>query len=331
MTENTLDLPFIAVIPYNVQIDDSISDACKLYFGQIVGLAKLSGYMWATDEQLAEMKGVSKRTIERWNTELELAGHIRRETSNVPVKAKDGEFGWTKKRKIYFNDGFQRKENPQPKKPKEKPEESKSPDEIFDEVAMQMELESRLKQEVNDQFDPAKNGGSYGTDNFGGSYDPAKNGGIIRKPLEESLKEQCDPSGSVVVQSLQRLEIQETLRVKICREYSEVEIDKAVERCLNWKTRPSDEVGIMTTLARADSWHDNATPEQMAEKNMKYLKTLSHLDGTNIGRSNITIGNKYVEFVSGMKVTVFNCEDKEFKKGVVDYIDYLKRLRDSRG
>src|SRR5271163_4520085 len=106
MSDNSLELPYIAVVPYNVQIDENISDSCKLYYGQIVALAKKTGYMWATDDQLSEMKGVSKRTIERWHSELESAGYIKRVTANVPIKCQDGSFAWTKKRKVYFNDAF---------------------------------------------------------------------------------------------------------------------------------------------------------------------------------------------------------------------------------
>jgi hypothetical protein len=89
-------------------------------------------------------------------------------------------------------------------------------------------------------------------------------------------------------------------------------------------------VGIMTTLSRADSWQDNPAVEDLLEKNSKYLKSLINLDGTSIANSRVTVGNKYIEFVSGMKVTTFGIEDKEFKKYVVDYIEYLKRLEDCR-
>ncbi len=65
--------------------------------------------MWATDDQLAKMKGVSVRTIERWHTQLENSGHIRRETNNIPSKDAEGKLIWTKRRKIFFTDGFQPK------------------------------------------------------------------------------------------------------------------------------------------------------------------------------------------------------------------------------
>ena len=300
MTPDDLDLPYVAIIPYNVQIDDSITDTCKLYYGQIVGLGKKCGYMWATDEQLAQMKGVSIRTIERWNTQLEHAGHITRDTKNYLCKdEKTGKDKWIKKRKVYFTDGF---------KPKE----------------------TLKKNDLKKDSEPDKIDGSYEPDKIDGSYEPDTIGGIIKQSLEESLKEQYETAAPVVVFSLNQLEIQDSLRNKISQEYSPTEIDIAVERCLNWKGRPSDEVGIMTTLTRAKSWMDNPTVEDIVDKNSKYLKSLINLDGTSIANTRISIGNKYIEFVSGMKVTVFNAEDKEFKKAVVDYIEYLKRLEDSR-
>jgi hypothetical protein len=309
MSENNLDFPYLAVIPYHVQADTNISDSCKLYYGQIVAFAKKTGYMWATDDQLAEMKGVSKRTIERWHTELESAGFIKRVTANVPVKGQDGAFSWTKKRKIYFNDAFALVKPPLPSTPPA--EETIPPEESAP--------------------DPAKNDGSLEPDKNGGSYDTAKNGGIIKESLDESLKRQCSaPEAVVVFSSLTKLEIPSTLAVKILNEYSVAEIDVAVERCLRWKTRPSDEVGIMTTLKRADEWSDNPTVEEKEESNLAYLKSLNHLDGKKMGMTNIVVGNKYIEFLCGMKVTIFSVDQPEFKKNIVAYLEYLNRVVESQ-
>ena len=101
----TLSLPFMCMIPDNVQYDDRLSDSCKLYFGQIFPLTTRCGYLWATDRQLAEMKGCSIRTIERFNTELERLGYIRREVQNFPIKNENGEWSFEKRRKIYILSG----------------------------------------------------------------------------------------------------------------------------------------------------------------------------------------------------------------------------------
>ncbi len=301
MSDYELDLPFIAFIPYNVQIDQSISDACKIYYGQIVGLAKKSGYMWATDQQLAKMKNVSIRTIERWNNQLENAGHIIRDTQNVPVKDESGNYKWIKKRKVFFNDGFQTVEKP--KKEVSKSEVSKKVCETAIDVGT---------------CEPDKNVGTCG---------PDKSGGIINTYLDNNTKKQCDSAKPVVVSSFYELEIQEKLRNKILLKYSVEEIELAVKRCLNWKSRPNDEVGIMTALTKSDSWSDNSSPEEVLEKNAKYLNSLKHLDGTYIANTRITVGNKYIEFVSGMKVKVFEIEQNEFKKLVANYIEHLQNIQ----
>ena len=201
MSENNLDLPYIAIIPYHVQADTSISDAAKLYFGQTVQLAKKTGYMWATDEQLAEMKGVSKRSIERWNNELEKAGHIRRVTGNYPVKNPDGSFSWIKKRKIYFNDGFAI--------PKPVPNPDPIPPESEEIPSKSVPLETAEKVRSLDTAEKV------------GSLDTVENGGIIKESLDEILKRQCDaPSAVVVFSSLSKLELDPQLLVKISKEYS---------------------------------------------------------------------------------------------------------------
>lgn len=97
-----LDLPHNAIIPYSVQIDKNLSDAAKIYYGQIMGLAKKEGYIYATDDQLAEMKGVSVRNIERWNMQLEKCGHLRRITHNEFHYDKEDKKQWRKHRKIFL-------------------------------------------------------------------------------------------------------------------------------------------------------------------------------------------------------------------------------------
>jgi hypothetical protein len=290
-----LELPFFANIPYNVQIDENLSDGAKIYFGQIIGLAKKFGYMWATDDQLMQMKKVAKSTIERWHLELEKAGFIRRETHNVPIKDGEG-FSWIKKRKIYFNDA--------------------------------MAFGSPKKLELPEVIDSPKNEGTIGTPKNEGTIGTPKNEGIINASLDSILKKQLEPN-EVVISSLEKIEISDTLRKKIRQEKSIAEIDIAVERCLRWKSRPSDEIGIMTALSRSDSWSDNPSPEEREEANSKYLKSLNYLDMKTIGMTQISIGNKYIEFSRGPKVIVFNIEDAEFKKQVVEYLEYLRTIEDS--
>jgi hypothetical protein len=306
MSEKILDLPYVAIIPYNVQIDDTIPDACKIYYGQIVALTKKCGYMWATDKQLAEMKNTSEKNIQRWHGLLEASGHIKRVTKNQHVQNSDGTWHWQKKRKIYVNEGFSL---PKTENVSNDTEPSKTED------------PEPLKTE---DPEPLKNEGSYEPLKNEGSYEPLKNEGIINNSLDVISKQQR-PTSNVVVVSLEKLDISEAMRIKLSNEYSADQIDLAVTRCLRWKTRPSDEVGISTTLRRADTWSDNPTIEERSCLNSEFLKSLNNLDETYIGLTRIIVGNKYIEFVCGSKVTVFNIEDEDFKMNVNKYIDYLKQ------
>lgn len=162
-----------------------------------------------------------------------------------------------------------------------------------------------------------------------GSPNDHKEEPIKEEPLEE---QQCAasaavaPSAVVVPLSLENMDIPYSLKVKICNEYSVPEIDVAVNRALNWKSRPNDEAAIMTCLKRADTWTDNPTPEQKEQKNREFLDSIRHLDGKHYGPTSVNVSNKYVEFVAGMKVVVYTIDQDDFKQKVNEYFSYLKSL-----
>lgn len=104
--DNSIDYPYLAVIPYNVLCDKQLDDRIKIYFGCLAALAKKEGYCYASDKSLAEMKGVSVRTIERWNQKLEKLGYINRVVKNIPYRNSDNRMLWKNSRRIYVNDGF---------------------------------------------------------------------------------------------------------------------------------------------------------------------------------------------------------------------------------
>ena len=101
-----LDFPYICAIPYNVMADTELEPSAKLHYACLAGLSKREGYCWATDEQLAEMHGVSLSQLKRWNKSLEEQGHIKRETENIPYRDDEGKMLWRKTRKIYVGGGF---------------------------------------------------------------------------------------------------------------------------------------------------------------------------------------------------------------------------------
>lgn len=323
-----LDVPYIAIIPYHVQTCTSISDAAKIYYGQITGLAQKTGYIWATDEQLAEMKSTCIRNVQRWNRELELAGFIRRETKNYPKKLPDDSCIWEKRRKIFVNTAFERV-TPTTAPPEEIPGEPDTPEsvEAFEATARAEEIE----EDSNNVCGTAKNVGSLEHDKFVGSLEHDKNGGIINTPsIDKSLKQQSPAGGVVVPPSLNSLNISAKLKVKITKNHSIEEIDLAVKRCLAWDGRPTDSVGIMTTLQRAADWQDKPEPGELQDVNTKYLDSIRNLDLTTISNTRITIGSNYIEFVSGQKVITFGTDLKDFKETVAGYLDYLTNLEKNK-
>lgn len=168
--KSELSLPYVAHMPYKVQISD-ISDAAKIYYAQITGLAVKYGYIFATDEQLAKMKSTSVRNIERWNLEIERAGFIRRETFNRPSRlSKEEKIEWKKVRKIYITDGFS---NPNTRENSKK-------------VTETLKNEEKNHQSNFKKISCLKNGGSVETAKNEGSLETAKNGGYNRYTVKEA-------------------------------------------------------------------------------------------------------------------------------------------------
>lgn len=103
--EEKLYLPRFCVVPLDARLDPNISDGAKIYLGELNVLANRYGYCFASDKQLAEMKGVGERTIKRWHDELETNGHIYRQTWREHYKNKDGKGVLIRsKRRIYIKD-----------------------------------------------------------------------------------------------------------------------------------------------------------------------------------------------------------------------------------
>lgn len=114
LEEKKLEMPFIAILPYRVLIEESLPAACKIHFSILCGLSKKYGYSFASDKQLAELQNMSVPTIESWNLQLEKLGFIKRITINEFIpESKRGESkqSFRKRRKIYTNEAFVSKED----------------------------------------------------------------------------------------------------------------------------------------------------------------------------------------------------------------------------
>ena len=65
------------LIPASVFSDNRLSDSEKMLFGKLLGLTNKTGYCWAGNKYLADMFGVSERSIQRRINSLEERGYIK--------------------------------------------------------------------------------------------------------------------------------------------------------------------------------------------------------------------------------------------------------------
>jgi hypothetical protein len=90
MSKSKLFLPKHCIIPLRARLDKNIPDSAKIYLGEINVLANLFGYLTYSDQDLADMKEKSLRTIEKWHEKLEKNGHIRKEVIKKHIKTEKG-------------------------------------------------------------------------------------------------------------------------------------------------------------------------------------------------------------------------------------------------
>ncbi|MCK5021597.1 MAG: hypothetical protein KAS32_31605, partial [Candidatus Peribacteraceae bacterium] len=104
------------------------------------------------------------------------------------------------------------------------------------------------------------------------------------------------------------------------REHPEEKVTLAVDRCLKWKARQNDEVGILTTIEKADTWTDTVDKQQLENDNVEFLRTLQHMDGKMIGPMRMVVGYNYVEFVAGSQCERYEVNSKNFIENVQSYM-----------
>ena len=109
MTEQRLYLPEYCIITSKVRNDVNLTGDAKIFCGELAVLSSKHGYCWGSDEELAEMKGASDRTIQRWLNSMEEGGHIFRETVSIRYKNLSGQWLWKRDRKIWVGDGALKK------------------------------------------------------------------------------------------------------------------------------------------------------------------------------------------------------------------------------
>lgn len=124
-----LYLPKFCVVPLAARLNNNITPKAQIYLGELNALSNQYGYCWASDQDLAEMKGVTVRTILNWHSELEKEGFIRRDTLKKH-QMEDGRLSITTQRKIFIldsNNSTDMKETSPPSDVKETSRISKEP------------------------------------------------------------------------------------------------------------------------------------------------------------------------------------------------------------
>lgn len=332
MSDFKLYLPDFIMISYTLQACETISDSARIYCGQLRAIGNRFKYVWSTDDELAELKKKDKRTIQRWHQELEDAGFLSRRSVNKPILEEGGKWHWIRSRKMFIYDT-----------PYDNPEwvkkhlvDSGSPDSLIPPNPLDIPdpSDGRYTPEnaphypdSNNDCDRDRSDAAYGSDRSDAAYGCDRSvASIIVNSSSKLVKTTEQGKEAVVVNlNLSKLNISAALRNKIISGYTIEEIDIGVKRCLAWKGRPSDDIGIMTVLNRSEIWIDNPTPEQNKELAAEFLRSLMKYDGKSFGLSTITVGTNYIEFVSGMKVEVYNIDQVDFKVKVTEHFEKLKQ------
>lgn len=143
---------------------------------------------------------------------------------------------------------------------------------------------------------------------------------LIKKDKQQ---EKQKPAAAVVVfSSLNQLKINDSLKQELSSKYSQQEIDRAVMRVLEWKTRDCDAKAIRTVLEKKDEWDDNT--KSTKEKNKQdFFKTLQKYDGIKKKGYQIIVGRDYIEFSSTANCITYHISDSNFEIGAQQFLDKL--------
>lgn len=85
-------------VSLEIRIDKKICDEAKIYYSELDALTIHINPLTATDEELAEMKGVSVESIKLWHEQLESCGWLMFKTYQEPVQTEFGKGSITKRK-----------------------------------------------------------------------------------------------------------------------------------------------------------------------------------------------------------------------------------------
>lgn len=130
------------------------------------------------------------------------------------------------------------------------------------------------------------------------------------------------PSRVVIFPSLNSLNLDDEAKENISKHHKEDAVNLAVDRCLKWKGRPNDAVGVMTALRKADQWEDVPEKEDVIEKNKEWLKNHATMDGKTINNYQCQISPDYILFFGGAVSKAFKADNPNM---VQEAMDWLKK------
>ena len=139
---------------------------------------------------------------------------------------------------------------------------------------------------------------------------------------KEYIEEQQPPkqkpvstAASPVVVSLNKLNLSDSFKKKISKEFTEEEINIAVERCLNWPSRKSDQAALRYLLNNPHEWSDKKSSCQVVNQNVKWLQETLYFDGKKKKGWEIGVNTTRIYFATycstgqGGKHFEFKCDD----------------------
>lgn len=136
------------------------------------------------------------------------------------------------------------------------------------------------------------------------------------KPVKEG------PSGVVVFSCLKELEgVCETLKMKICKDYTEEQVKKAVA-CLERGRPRSPEKFLLGALN--GNWEPAKTSDDCEEEDLKALKELKRQDGRRIGPYQVRVNRTSIEFVNGSFSKIIEAGSGTLRDLVIAFCDRVK-------
>lgn len=122
------------------------------------------------------------------------------------------------------------------------------------------------------------------------------------------------------------LELSKEFIAEVSSKHSEQDLRLAAKRALAWKGRPNDQVGVVTALAKRDTWTDTISNEEVQQKNNDLLGKLAKVDGWKICHGlTFVVCRTYVEFTSiGQAPSEVVNVDRNFRANLTEKLNEFK-------